>query len=355
MKRFFNMIPGENACCILLYGDIGDYSDIRSADIARELFEAEAAYKKIDVRINSNGGDIFTGIAIFNAFRNTKADITMYVDGIAASMASVIALCGKPVYMSRYSRLMLHSALGGCYGNKSEMRECIEQMESLENTLSEMYAQKCQMTEGEIRARFFDDKDHWLTADEALELGLIDGIYDADPIPEDSTPEQIYTLYQNKYNNSLKTENQMFEKLKKRPSFANCVTDEDVLKRMDEIEAEAGKVPGLEKEAGKVSGLEQENGELKTKVEGYEKKEQEAQEAADETLLNTAHDEGRITEPEKTVYRAALKTDREKTVAALNALPKKRRVMDNLGGGEPGGESAWAKRQREIEEKNSKK
>ena len=107
------MIPGEDACCILLYGDIGEYSDVTAAAIVRELMEAEASGKRIDVRINSNGGDVYTGIAIFNALRGSKADIHIYVDGIAASMASVIALCGKPVEMSKYARLMLHSVSGG--------------------------------------------------------------------------------------------------------------------------------------------------------------------------------------------------------------------------------------------------
>ena len=97
------MIPGEDACCILLYGDIGEYSDVTAAAIVRELMEAEASGKRIDVRINSNGGDVYTGIAIFNALRGSKADIHIYVDGIAASMASVIALCGKPVEMSKYA------------------------------------------------------------------------------------------------------------------------------------------------------------------------------------------------------------------------------------------------------------
>ena len=141
MKKFFNIIPGEDACCILLYGDIGDYDgNVRSGDIARELLEAEALSGRIDVRINSNGGEVYAGIAIFNALKNSKADITIYVDGIAASMASVIALCGKPVQMSRYARLMLHSVQGGCYGNKEEMRGCIREIESLEDTLCEMYA-----------------------------------------------------------------------------------------------------------------------------------------------------------------------------------------------------------------------
>ena len=83
------MIPGTDACCILLYGDIGEYDDnVRSGDIARELLEAEALTGKVDVRINSNGGEVYSGIAIFNALKNSKADITIYVDGIAASAAS---------------------------------------------------------------------------------------------------------------------------------------------------------------------------------------------------------------------------------------------------------------------------
>lgn len=202
------MIPGREACCILLYGDIGDYDDVRSGDIARELLEAESAYGKIDVRINSNGGDVYAGIAIFNALKNSKADITIYIDGIAASMASVIALCGKPVQMSRYSRLMLHSVMGGCYGNKDEMRRCIAEIESLEDTLCEMYATRLGKGKDEIRSTYFDGTDHWLRADEALALGFIDGIYDADPVPEDSTPDQVYQIFNNRLNKP-QTKNQM--------------------------------------------------------------------------------------------------------------------------------------------------
>ena len=178
MKKFFNIIPGEDACCILLYGDIGDYDgNVRSGDIARELLEAEALSGRIDVRINSNGGEVYAGIAIFNALKNSKADITIYVDGIAASMASVIALCGKPVQMSRYARLMLHSVQGGCYGNKEEMRGCIREIESLEDTLCEMYAARMGKDKEEIRSLYFDGKDHWLRADEALALGLVNAVY----------------------------------------------------------------------------------------------------------------------------------------------------------------------------------
>lgn len=222
MKRFFNMIPGQDAACILLYGDIGDYDKVRSGDVVRELLEMEAQYKKIDVRINSNGGDVYSGIAIFNAFKNTKADITIYVDGIAASIASGVALCGKPLYMSRYSRLMLHSIQGGAYGNKKELAEVIEQIDSLENTLAEMLAIRCKKTVDEIKAAYFDGTDHWLTAEQALAAGLIDGIYDTEEtIPADSTPDQVYTIFNNRLKQPLNDTQMNFDELRKRPAFQN--------------------------------------------------------------------------------------------------------------------------------------
>ncbi len=73
MSRFFNMIPGTDACCILLYGDIGEYDDnVRSGDIARELLEAEALTGKVDVRINSNGGEVYSGIAHFQCLEEQQ-------------------------------------------------------------------------------------------------------------------------------------------------------------------------------------------------------------------------------------------------------------------------------------------
>ena len=184
MNRFFNIQTGRDGeSTIFLYGDIGDSYDVKSGQIASELMEAERVSRRINVRINSNGGDVYSGIAIYNALKGSNADIRIYVDGIAASMASVIALCGKPVEMSKYARLMLHSVSGGCYGNKREMQKCIEEIESLEDSLSDIYAGRLGMSKEEVKAAYFDDEDHWLTAEEALRLGFMDGIYDADPVP----------------------------------------------------------------------------------------------------------------------------------------------------------------------------
>ena len=327
------MIPGKDSCCILIYGDIGEYTNVKAADITRELIEAEALYNKIDVRINSYGGDVYTGIAIFNALRNSTADITRYVDGVAASMASVIALCGKKVEMSRYARLMLHGIYGGCYGSKNDLTDCLKDIEVLENTLCSMYAKKLSKTPEEIKEAYFDGTDHWLTAEEALRLGFIDNIYDAEPIPEESTPEQIYNTFNNRLAFQSQSKSKMnLDELRKRPAFSACTSEEDVMRQISTLEAEAAKVPGL-----------------RAKVTVFENKEKEARIEAIKTCLDVAEADGRINQQTRTTYQALLEKDFENGSIALQSLPVKRRVMTNLATGKDG-ESPWEKRQREIRE-----
>ena len=345
MKKFFNIIPGEDTCCILLYGDIGDYDgNVRSGDIARELLEAEALSGRIDVRINSNGGEVYAGIAIFNALKNSKADITIYVDGIAASMASVIALCGKPVQMSRYARLMLHSVQGSCYGNKDEMKNCIREIEALEDTLCEMYATRMGKAKDEIRAMYFDGRDHWLRADEALALGLIDGIYDADPVPEDSTPEQVFQIFNNRLQQPQNENDMNLDELKKRPRFTNCATDDDFLREIGLLETEAGKVPSLNAEVDRLKG------ELKV----FQDKAEADDAAARKQLLDAAEKDGRIDASTRPIYENLLAKDRENGEKALERLSPKRRVMTDVRT-EPDNEGPWNKRMREIQEKLNRK
>ena len=340
MKRFFNMIPGKDGCCILMYGDIGEYSKVRSADITRELIEAEAQYSKIDVRINSYGGDVYTGIAIFNALRNSSADITIYIDGVAASMASVIALCGKRVEMSRYARLMLHGVQGGCYGNKKEIEECLKDIEVLENTLCGMYAEKLSKTPEEIKNEYFDGTDHWLTAEEALSLGFIDNIYDADPVPEDSSPEQIYNTFNNRLEAQSQNQREMnLDELRKRPAFSACASEEDVIRQINHLETEAAKVPDLTKQ----------NTAMQERINVFENKAKEETAESIKKCLDDAEAAGRINQQTRPTYQALLEKDFENGSIAIQGLPAKKRVMNNLGG-QPEGESPWEKLQRQIRE-----
>lgn len=198
---FYNKLVIDNEkCTVFLYGEIGDAAGaIGSSEIVSDLLDASDTGKPIEVRINSNGGEVFAGIAMFNALRNSKGDVKIFVDGVAASMASVIALCGKHVEMSRYARLMIHRVSGGCFGNADDLQRCIDELEKIEDTLCQMYAPKLGKTPEEIRATYFDGHDHWITAEEALKLGLINGIYDTDTVPTGTRPEDIYNTFNTRF------------------------------------------------------------------------------------------------------------------------------------------------------------
>lgn len=203
MQYYNKLVVEKDKCTIFLYGDIGDSSGTVSSDeIVTELLEACRESKPVEVRINSNGGEVYAGIAIFNALRNCEGNVSIYVDGVAASIASVIALCGKPVRMSRYARIMLHRVSGSCNGTVEDMQMCIDEMESLEDTLCQIYSIRCGQTPEEIKTLYFDGKDHWITAQQALALGLIDGIYDTDVIPQSDIPSEIYGTFNYRFNNA---------------------------------------------------------------------------------------------------------------------------------------------------------
>ena len=345
MSKFFNIqTDGDGACVIFLYGDIGDHWDVQSARVARELLEAGKEGRRVNVRINSNGGEVYCGIAIYNALKNSKADVHIYVDGIAASMASVIALCGKPVEMSRYARLMLHSVSGGCYGNKQDMQKCIEEIESLEDSLGDIYAARLGLTKEEVKAAYFDGEDHWLTADEALRQGFIDGIYDAEPVPADSTPEQIYALFNNRLTKPQNLSKMDLEELRKQPSFKDCKNEQEVI----------AKANAYAQEAARASQLAKDKDMLEKRVKEFEDKAEADKEATRKALLDTAEADGRIDSTTRPVYENILKTNPEEGEKALAALAPKRRIVEDLKV-EPGDKSPWNKRMQEIKDKLNKR
>ena len=218
------------------------------------------------------------------------------------------------------------------------MKDMISQMESLEDTLCDMYAKKLGKDKAEIKSSYFDGIDHWLTAEEAKSFGFIDGIYDADPVPEESTPEQIYAIFNNRLNEPQNILDMNLEELKKRPQFNDCVTDAEVLARLGQIEAKADKV----------NALESENNSLKAQLKSFKDAVEEEAAVARKTLLDAAEQDGRINAETRPVYENLLKEHPEDGKKALASLPAKKMVKDVLPGDQPTEESPWERRQREI-------
>lgn len=172
----------QSAAEILIYGDIGEswWEETTSA----RNFVAELQALDVDaitVRINSMGGSVPDGLAIYNAMRRHRAHITTEIDGMAMSIASLIALGGDTVCMAENAIYMIHAPWTYAAGNAAELRDQADQLDTWAHAMATSYAQKTGKQE-EMLALLTDGKDHYYTAAEALALGLIDSITDASPI-----------------------------------------------------------------------------------------------------------------------------------------------------------------------------
>lgn len=309
MKIFNVLTKGDGSAQVLLYGYVGEGEKIDAANVVAQLMELESQYSKIDIHINSNGGDVFNGIAIYNALKTCKSDISIYIDGVAASIAGIIALCGKPLYMNKYSRLMLHAVSGGSYGNASDLRKTADMMEDIQHDLASMIAKKCGMNEDAIYTKYFDEKDHWISADEAKEMGIIDGIYnieeDENETPDTSSTEQIYKYFNNRLNTETQNQEQemKLDAIKGIDAFKDVANDEEALKMMGDLAEKSLLVDSLKSE---VETLKNELADLHAK--------------ADEAIIDKAIEVGKIKNEQKETFMNLLRADKENTIKLLDSL-----------------------------------
>lgn len=168
---------------ILIYGDIGEswYGDtVAASNFVREV--AALDVEELTVRINSYGGSVTDGIAIHNALKRHKAHVTTVVDGIAASISSLIAMAGDTVEMAENAQLMIHAPWGWNSGNSTAMREYADMLDSWADAMSTTYASKTGTDKAEMLALLTDGKDHWYTAEQALEAKFVDAVITGLPI-----------------------------------------------------------------------------------------------------------------------------------------------------------------------------
>lgn len=183
---------------ILLYGFIGD--DVVSGDFVAEFKKLETKNDVIHVRINSGGGNMFEGLAIYNCIVNSKVQTEGYIDGVAASMATVIAMGCKKVFMSKNSMFMTHRASGVATGNADEVRGYANVMEKLEEIVCNIYAAKTGITKEQAKDKYINNGNRWITANEALSEKIIDGVFDSPgkPAPTNMTEAKDLVAFYNK-------------------------------------------------------------------------------------------------------------------------------------------------------------
>jgi ATP-dependent Clp protease, protease subunit len=157
---------------IVIYDEIGAFG-IPAKAFLDEL-KALGRIAELTVRINSPGGSVFDGVAIYNALKRHDAAITVWIDGIAASIASMIAMAGDEIVMPENAMLVLHDPSGLVAGTASDMRAMAEALDRMKAGMVAAYRDKSGRDGTEIEALMGDET--WLSAQEALELGLADRI-----------------------------------------------------------------------------------------------------------------------------------------------------------------------------------
>ncbi len=161
---------------VSIYDEIGLWG-IRAADFARDLKAAGDDVKQITVRINSPGGSVFDGLAIHNILKDHAAKVTVKVDGIAASIASVVAMAGDRVEMPENAMMMIHDPSGLAWGTAEDMRELADVLDKIKAGLVSAYRNKSGLADEEIAALMAAET--WLSAAEAKEKGLADKVTQA--------------------------------------------------------------------------------------------------------------------------------------------------------------------------------
>ncbi len=171
-KSWFNVQASSGHIEAAIRGPIGEWGETDRAFIAR--LEAAGEAKTIALTINSRGGEVDHALSIFNYLRNSPARVTVRIDGIAASAASVIAMAGDEIIMPANALMMVHSPWAFASGNADDLRQAAHDLEQFEAALIETYMARTGKDAESIKALLAAET--WMTAAEAVEHGFADAV-----------------------------------------------------------------------------------------------------------------------------------------------------------------------------------
>lgn len=167
---------------ILLYGYIGEdwwvdeEQQNTDVNIVTQIEELSKSHNRINIRINSPGGSIYHGNAIVTAIKNSSVEIHTYNDGLAASMGAVIFCASENRHMAKNALVMLHSPISAMWGNAKDLREEADVLDAFQNTLASTVAGATNLTEEEVKEKYMDYNDHWLSYKDCVENGMVNEI-----------------------------------------------------------------------------------------------------------------------------------------------------------------------------------
>ena len=182
-QKFYDFVVSEDkkTADLYIFGDITSWrwfeEEVSASSFQKDL-EAIGQVDTLNIHINSCGGDVFEGIAIYNLIKNYNAVKNVYIDGIAASIASVIAMAGDNIYMSNTSVMMIHNCWTWTSGNAEDLRKTANDMDKVMQAIRNAYLSRVNIDEDKLK-QLLDDESY-LLADECMEMGFCSEIIEYD-------------------------------------------------------------------------------------------------------------------------------------------------------------------------------
>lgn len=188
MKKFWNWVNNENGRTLYLDGVIAEESwfgdEVTPKQFKSELIEDSG---DIFIWINSPGGDVFAASQIYNMLMDYKGQVTVKIDGIAASAASVIAMAGGEVHMSPVSMMMIHNPMTIAFGDTAEMKKAINMLSEVKESIINAYELKTGLSRTKLSSLM--DGESWFNSKKAMEMGFADEIMFVNN-SDQTTPEE---------------------------------------------------------------------------------------------------------------------------------------------------------------------
>jgi ATP-dependent protease ClpP protease subunit len=187
MTKFYALEKSnDGTATIHLYDEVGAFG-AGSKEFLSDLAKLDGQH--IHLRINSPGGSVIEGSAIYNSLRRHKGGLTVHIDALAASMASVIAMAGAPVYIADNALMMIHNPWTISAGDADQLRKEADLLDKLKSTLVNAYVRKTGMEQNQVAEMM--DAETWLDAVEAVALGFADAIEEGVAAAATATPESL--------------------------------------------------------------------------------------------------------------------------------------------------------------------
>lgn len=204
----------ETSCDLYFYGDIvdswwGAWDDMDQYPESIKNFLDEAKGKDINIYINSGGGSVFAGMAIYNMLKRHQGYKTVYVDGLAGSIASVIALAGDKVIIPSNAYMMIHKPWCGLHGNSTELREMADTLDKIEEGILNVYNENLAENADIEVVKAMVNAETWLTGDEASKYFNVNISESVDAVACTSDYFNKYSKVPKNISNDLKKEVEM--------------------------------------------------------------------------------------------------------------------------------------------------